>query len=256
MMENDITIQKNTIVTGFFDIGREKWGHSSRSIREYLENAKTNLSININMIIFIEKLFEQFVKHIRRNLLDKTYIIIMKKEELPKYYLRETIKNIMDSNEFKKDITCPKVPEMWNPDYNIITWSKTDLLHKAIEINPFVSTHFCWMDFGLGSYAKIDKIPRVYSDKLKLLCRSMPQQSDLDRKKMCKSHTNRFAAGFLTGRIDYLLWFINAVDEEIKKCIGLGVVDCEQTMWSNVYLENRDKFELYFGDWNEIIVGY
>lgn len=245
-------MQNNTIVTGFFDIGRDKWPKYNRKLAVYLSNALRNLELDVNMVIFIESKLEYYVKKCREIYPNKTHIVVMKLEDLPKYQLRDKIKNIMDSDDFKNGIKCPNVPEMWNPDYNIVVWSKIDLLQKAIEINPFHSTHFGWLDFGIGDYCRIENLSKVFPDKIRILCRSQPQVSDLDRVKMCKSHTNRFAAGFFTGEKNYLLYFIHLVNQEIDKCLELNVVDCEQTMFSNVYLQYKDLFELYYGDWSNI----
>ena len=243
-----------TIVTGFFNINREYWSCYNRSLESYLENAKTNLTLNYNMIIFIEKELEEFVKKHRS--LDNTYIIVMEKEALPKYQLRDKIKGIMQSPEFKQGITCPTVPEMWNPDFIIIMWSKVDFLREAIKLNPFNSSHFCWLDFGLGDYANIHRFPTKIDDKVKILCRSIPQESDLNRVIMAKSHRNRFAGGFITGNKEYLSEFIVEVEKEFTRFLDLNVVDCDQTIYSNVYLQNKHLFELYYGDWNDIITGY
>lgn len=73
---------------------------------------------------------------------------------------------------------------------------------------------------------------------------------------MAKSHTNRFAGGFFTGRKDYMLKFIELVDNEINEFLKLNVVDYDQTMFSNVYLRNKDMFILYYGDWYDILINY
>lgn len=250
------TIQNKTIVTGFFNLKRDEWPTFTRKLNHYLNNSKRNLSLNENMVIFIEDELLDFVKECRKNFLNKTHIIVIKKEELPKYKLRNKIKNIMESDTFKKDLVSPTVPEMWNPDYVITIWSKTDMVYRAIKENPFKSTHFCWLDFGIGDYCNIKMFPKKFKNKIKILCRSMPRESDLDRVKMSKSHTNRFAGGFFTGEKNYMLYFIKEVDNEINKFLELNVVDCEQTMFSNVYLQNKNIFELYYGDWKDIITGY
>ena len=247
---------QRTIVTGFFNIGRDKWSHFSRGMTEYLAHAQRNMGLNENMIIFIEEDMLSTVKMYREKMMHRTHIIVMKMEDLPKYSLKDRIKQIMESSEFQDGLACPSVPEVWNPNYVILMWSKIDLLYQAMELDPFASTHFCWLDFGIGDYAKIEQFPMKFNDKIKVLCRSVPQDSDLDRVRMCKSHRNRFAGGFITGRRDYLLGFILAVDQEMNKCLNLNVVDCDQTMYSNVYLQNKDKFDLYFGDWDCIITGY
>ncbi|AYV85787.1 MAG: hypothetical protein Satyrvirus41_2 [Satyrvirus sp.] len=248
--------QNKTIVTAFFDIGRDKWNRHVRTLSEYLNDAVKNLSLDENMVIFIEEPLANFVKEHRKDFPNKTHIIVIKKENLPKYYLRNKIKEIMDSPEFKKDLADPTIPEMWNPDYVLIMWSKTDLIEKAIDLDPFRSTHFCWLDFGMRDYSQTIKFPKIFNDKIKFLCRSMPEESDLDRIKMCKSHINRFAGTFFTGRKDYMLDFIKEVDKEIERCIKLNVVDNDQTIFSNVFLQNKNKFDLYFGDWHHLITRY
>lgn len=248
--------QNRTIVTGFFDLQRDKWPVFYRSLSRYFDNGKKNLSINENMIIFIENKFFDFVKKAREDFPDKTHIIIIDKKNLPKYKLYDRIKNIMTSPEFRNGIVDPTVPEMWNPEYNIIMWSKVDMVKIAIKINLFKSTHFCWLDFGLGDYAEVKDFPAKFHDPVRILCRSEPEKTDLDRVKMCKSHTNRFTGGFFTGRYDYMLQFIEAVDKEIETCMDLGVVDCDQTMFSNVYLQKKDIFEIYYGEWRDVFTKY
>ncbi len=249
-------MQNKTIITAFFDLKRETWPCFKRDKNVYLTNAKINLSLNENMIIFIENQYVDFVTDIRKDLLDKTRIIITSIDQLPKYKLYDKVKKIMYSEEYRKGLVLQKAPETWNPNYNIVIWSKTDLVSEAIKINPFESTHFAWLDFGLSEPNIHQLLPDQFDNKIKLMCRKIPERSDLDRIKMCKSHKNRFAAGFVTASLENWLWFSQEADREIDICIDLGVVDGEQTMYSNVYLQYPEKFKLYYGEWENVISAY
>ena len=248
--------QNKTLVMGFFDIGRSKWPSFQRSLEQYLQNGKRNMSLNESMVIFIEPKFLDFVKESRKKFAKKTLVIPIRLEDLPKYKLLPKIKQIMDSRQFKQGIKDPTVPEMWNPSYVLVMWSKTDLLHKAIKMNPFGSTHFAWLDFGMPDFSQLNAFPTKFSPKVKFLCRTEPQKEDLDRVKMCKSQTNRFAGGFFSGRYDYLLDLVKRFDHETNICLSLNVVDSDQTIFSNVYLQAKHIFELYTGDWGQIFTNY
>lgn len=256
---SDPSNQKRTVVTGFFNINRESWKDHGRSLKEYYERAKPNMALNENMVIFVEPNSVDFVSQERTKagLMNKTVIVPMRLEDLPKYALRDKIKSIQESPEFKKGQAAPATPEMCNPDYLIVIWSKTDLVKMAIERADFGSSHYGWMDFGLAKSYRGDLIPKVrFSDKIKILCNSLPQESDLNRAVMAKSHTNRFAACFFTGSSCQFLKFIEGVDKEIDEFLRLNVVDCEQTMYSNVFLLHKDWFDLIFGYWEETVSGH
>ncbi len=64
----------NTIVTGFFDIDRDNWDFSSRSTSKYFDFGKRVLSLDNNMIIFIDEKYNNFVLENRRDKMHKTII--------------------------------------------------------------------------------------------------------------------------------------------------------------------------------------
>jgi len=247
---------QRTIVSAYFDLGREKWKHFARPLNEYVENFKKNMTIDENMVLFIEPNMVDFVTEHRKGLEHKTKIIITNLDYLPKYQIRKRIAAIQESPEFKNGLAFPSAPELWHPDYVIISWSKIDLVSRAIEDNYFDSTYFAWMDFGMPDFGQVKSFPKVFHEKIRVLCRRKPQPTDLNRVAMCKSHTNRFASGFITGSVNYWRSFITLAENEMDLCLDLGVVDCDQTMYSNVYLQYPALFELYYGDWTDIIHKY
>lgn len=252
-----------TFVTGYFDINRHQWKTHGREQNLYFENAKRVLSVTHPMIVFIDEKYFNFIKEHRKQY-DEKYTVLIKCnfEDLKYFSLKKDIFEIMNSNEYKSGLADPTVPEVWNPDYNIVIWSKLALIMRAINLNPFNSTHFGWIDFGLHNHCLHDKfvnnviVKNPIEDKIRLLCRSLPQKSDLNINHFFKSHCNRFAGGFMTASIDNFKFFYEEQDKLIKEAILLNVVDCEQSLHAVIYLRFPERFNLYFGDWANVTDKY
>ncbi len=252
-----------TIVTAFFDIGRKDWKTiHARNNEQYLINAKRMLSLDDNMVIYIEEKFHNFVVESRKDKLLKTKIIITNKLDLPMMKFVSKFKEIMDSDEYKKDLADCTVPECSQPLYDVIMFSKTHFLQKTIDENFFGSTHFVWLDFGVHrnmlpcEYLNKKLFANGVDDKIKFLCRSIPQQSDLDITKFYKSHTNRLAGTMFSGSKNNLELLNTYILQEVEECLRLRTIDCDQSLFNVIYLKNPNMFELYFGDWSELITNY
>jgi len=251
-----------TIITAFFDIGRDKWSHYTRSVDKYLHNAKRMLSLQDDMIIFIEHKFIDFVKQVRKNIKNKTTIIPLNIQDLYWYQYLNQIQTIMDSSEFKNNLINPKCPEVSNPLYDIIMFSKTMLINLAILNNLSNHEHYVWLDFGIHDNMLKDNMLNTklfnkgIGDKIKFLCREYPKSSDLNLHSFFKSNTNRFAGTMFSGHKNYLVKFNELLHTDIINALNNNIIDCDQNFFSNVYIKNPDMFDLYFGDWSELITNY
>jgi protein YibB len=250
-----------TIVTAFFDIGRGEWNHYTRNNDKYLAQAKRMLTLQDNMVIYIEDKFIDFVKEHRKDLMDKTKIVPMKIEELYAYKWNEQIQAIMNSKEYRENLRNPNCPEVNYSLYNVIMWSKIPLVVKTATDNPFNTDHFVWLDFGVYDHGLRDEFlgKQLFStvpDRIKILCRSIPRQEDLDINTFFKSNVNRLAGTMLTGHRDYFIKFNNCLIEEIEYALSKNVVDCDQSFFAIAYLKHPDLFELYYGDWGQLVMNY
>lgn len=252
-----------TIVTGFWNINRENWSHYSRKIDEYLNNGIRMMSLNNNMVIFIEKQYVDFVKNQRSKYPEKTLIIPMELNELFGYKYLNDNKTIMESKKYKQGLKTKTAPECCIPSYNVIMWSKVDLVNIAINMNHFNSSHFVWLDFGVHPHMLHDNYlnksllgDNINSEKLRFLCRNTPTPDLLDIKKFYKSHCNYFAGTMFTGGIENLKKLREYFNYEIDDCIKNNVVDCDQSLFTVAYLKHPDDFELYYGDFSDLIKNY
>jgi protein YibB len=251
-----------TIITAFFDIGREKWNHYTRSVDKYLYNAKRMLSLHDDMIVFIEPKFVEFVSECRKDSKYKTNIIPININQLYWYKYLNKIQNIMDSQEFKSNLINSNCPEVSNALYDIIMFSKTQLINLAIQNNLSVNNHYVWLDFGIHDNMlkehMLNKklLNKGVNDKIKFLCREYPKTTDLNLHTFFKSNTNRFAGTMFSGSKEYLLKFNELLHTDIIEALNNNVIDCDQNFFSNVYVKNPNMFNLYFGDWSELITNY
>ena len=139
-----------TLVTAFFDIGREKNG-DGRSIDDYKKWIKTTLQLNCNMYIVTEEKFRDFfVQNRPSHLPTKIHIMPFVDSHYYRYYDQMT--RIIQSDDYRSKIAHPRRVECVLPEYNVIQYSKFHYLEMAISDNPFHSTHFFWLDAGVSRF--------------------------------------------------------------------------------------------------------
>ena len=138
------------LVSSLFNINREKMnGNDGRSWDDYLNWFEKTLQIKSPMIIFAEDDMVEFVEK-RRDY--PTKIITHSTSEIPYYYLRDKIQTIISSEEYQSKIDSPQRIECQHPMYTVVQYSKFKWLDRAIELNPFDSKYFFWIDAGASRF--------------------------------------------------------------------------------------------------------
>ena len=131
-----------TFVSALFDIDRvdgRKWD-------QYLKWFDVTLQLRVPMLLFITEDLQEFVDERRGDLPTKTVHITP--EEIPYYHLKEPIQNILDSDDFKNNISDPERIECKQAMYSVIQYSKFPWLDHAVKLNPFDSDVYFWLDAG------------------------------------------------------------------------------------------------------------
>ena len=154
-----------TIVTAFFDIGREQKG-DGRKLEEYLQWIKRTLQLNCHLFIVTEPKFESFFKENRPEIYrSKTVIKIIDFKDCYYYRYYDQMKAILESPDYIKKIKYPDRVECKMPEYNIIQYSKFHFLKIAIQENPFQTDHFLWADAGISRFFLNVDISMEYPSK-------------------------------------------------------------------------------------------
>lgn len=141
---------KFCLVTSLFNVEREKMsGNDGRSWDDYLKWFEKTLQLKSNMIVFCEDNLVDFIEK-RRNY--PTKIITHTVSEIPYYFLKDKIQEILSSEDYQNKIGAPHRIECQHPMYNVIQYSKFKWLDRSIELNPFNSKYFFWIDAGASRH--------------------------------------------------------------------------------------------------------
>ena len=162
-MNGSKKMSKVTFVSALFNIDRvdgRKWD-------EYLKWFDVTLQLKVPMVLFVTEDLVDFVRERRGDDIivnmdggiggswtadDQTEIIVQSLEDMPYYYLKDNIQDILDSDKYKEDMSDPDRIECKQAMYSVIQYSKFPWLTKAAEVNPFGSDYFFWLDAGASRF--------------------------------------------------------------------------------------------------------
>lgn len=146
--------EKITIVTAFFNIGRENWtqekGYPSylfRTSEKYFDYFKNLAKLDNEIIVYTSKDFEEKIYQIRAG--KPTHVVVVNyPDDYSQFY--EKIQEIQKSDTFKKNISPQEIlnPEYWSPDYTLLTNLKVHFVKNAIRDNLVSNNTVAWIDFG------------------------------------------------------------------------------------------------------------
>lgn len=261
---------KTTLVTALYDISRDKKG-DGRTFDEYLSWFAETLRVKSPMVIFVDESLKEFVQEHRKDL--PTKIISQSLEEIPYYYLNDSIQNILNDKEYKAKISDPGRVECKMSMYNVIIFSKFSWVKRVIEENTFGSEYFMWIDAGLSRFFDVHDVDinlpypsknaqQVLLENIDsvLIQAKMNIYTDLVNAKVCDESyflDNRswVMAGLWGGGAEVLTKFCDMVDDVFRnKLIKNNIVNNEQIVMAYLYKNNSDMFtvfENYFGQHRE-----
>jgi len=256
-----------TIVTMLYDIRsmENKIIERNRKIESYIDfSKKFLLQLPFPIIFFIDENDENdenddiynAIYNSRKefNLLDKTYIYM---HDFKKTYFYKHLSRIQEL-QCKYYIKNGEI-EHETPLYVILNNNKFDCIDKAIELNPFDSSHFIWMDFGINHVAqnveRINDWILCIPDKIKQLCIN-PYIENISPKKYFEFIYHNMAGGLFSGSIEnmkkYSLLFKNKTEEIYRD----NWYQLDEAVMTIVNRENPDLFDLYYGDYVGIVSNY
>lgn len=237
-----------TIVTGIWDLKRDTLTDGwNRSFQHYLNNLEKLMKTPENMIIFIEKQYEDFVWQYRTK--ENTFVIT---KELDWFKnngdLYDKIQKIRlnpdwyNQSGWLPDSTQAKL-EMYNP----VVMSKVFLLNDASILDPFNSSHLIWVDGGLTNTVhegyfwhdkviqKIDK----YFDKFSFVCFPYDGKVEIHGfryDKMCEysgEEVDKVARGGIFGGPKHLISNINRIYYDIlNDTLSNGYMGTEESIFT------------------------
>lgn len=249
-----------TIVTMFYNI-REKEGNKTnsplnRGIKKYCDLAKEFiLNLPYNLIVFTDNdEVIEFVNAERINFKNKTYIYNKKFEDTYYYKYLDTLENLQ-----KKFHIINGDVKQETPMYIILNNNKFDFIESAIELNPFSSRHFIWMDFGINHVAQNTEIIHqwinIVPDKIKQMCIN-PYLENIENKKMFQYIYHHTAGGLFSGSIENMKRYSELFKTKTAEIYSEEWYQIDEAVMTMVQRENPDLFDLFYGDYQGIISNF
>ena len=237
----------NTIVSAFIsDVNKRE----DRGVNKYYELGKLLLKSNIPKIIFVDSIMYNMIKDYN-NENTKIFLTDIKTLYLYDYVSKLTNFNLHTDNKSKDTIK-----------YMFMMCSKTEWVRCAINLNPFNTDYFIWLDFGLRhvfNCSDNEFIEKVNNLKYKIYDNiRIGNIWDLNINysfNIYKDITWYFAGGVFGGNKTNLIIFADMMKE---KCIDIMVnhktIMWEVNIWYMVYNSCRNKFNPYKCNHNDSII--
>lgn len=226
-----------TFVTAFYNIGRqtEKELNKFENYFSWIENL---LSQDINIIFFTSK-------DIYEKIINKRYNVkFIIEENIP--YIKEIKWQNYKSNDLIKD----------SENFAKLTYSKFLWCLKAIELNPFDSDYFAWVDAGICKVAQNIKLINQLNIRNKIsimLMNYVSEQDFKDLENFLSACRYKVAGGFFSGGKEEMSNFCNLILQEIENYQSFGL---EQEYMAIIYKKHNEIFRPYWGDFSDLFINF
>jgi hypothetical protein len=253
-----------TIVTAWFDV-REKENHALKDIDEnghycvpdhYFRSAALLFEKEFPMIIFTEERYRDRVLSLRpQNMLDKTLVIIKDYPDLYRWDLYDQFLENHNRNHIRNLHT-----EKFTALYKFIINQKVEFVKEAIELNPFSSSKFGWMDMRLHCVYDMpvtettEIFNNIPSDRVLITQCSYTHQNEISSRRDFYEWTRgKVAAGVFLGHKESILTFCELCRQELVISIEEGLSPTDEMIYSSVIARNNNLFEPHVGDYCDVL---
>jgi hypothetical protein len=250
-----------TIVTGLWDLGRDKLSEFTRSYDSYLNKFAELLKSPVNMVIYVSKKDEEFVWQHRSK--KNTLVKIFEIEDFQTLYDYESkVEPIRNNSEWYSQAGwLENSPQAKLKYYNPVVMSKMFLLNNATIYNPFNTDYFYWIDAGIintvhGGYfyhdLVFDNLPK-YSEHIdSFLYLSYPyipvnEVHGFESKRLeqlSKSEINYVCrGGFFGGHLSKIKHLNDRYYHTLNQTLSEGLMGTEESIFT--ILSHTEKQHVY-----------
>lgn len=251
---------KTTFVTGFYSCNEDM------DVKAYFRKCMRTLSAPVPLIIFCEKAHEEFFLGTRKLFgLDAiTHVKTIPLTELFFYQFKDQV----DKN---RELYWPTRDPRVNSVSHLITLSKFQFMRDAMNLNPFHTSHFGWMDINLLNKLcnnSLNYLQDDIYDKLRdICCNPKPKvcievincwkPEDYSNLREFYSSYRWIVAGcFWTTELEVGQQIVAKLIAKSVEITNLGFGHGEEAMFSYIIDENEDSFHLYIGDYQDTLHNY
>ena len=249
-----------TIVTSFYNIRALENGSpkDNRQMDQYLSIAEQfMMTLPYPLMIFIDPddhILYEFITQKRQKYANHTFIC---QERLSDTYFYKDLDRIRELQQQYPIYNGDLKHE--TPLYVVLNNNKFHFIERAIETNPFQSSHFIWMDLGINHVAR--NTERIHEwilrvpDKIKQLCIN-PFLEYGENRDIFHNIYHHMAGGLFSGNAQYLKQYAEAFKAKTAQIYSEGWWQVDEAVMTMVQRENPEWFDLFYGDYIGIISNY
>lgn len=260
-LQNNNPEKYPTIITMLYDIRKMENTQieRNRKLESYIDfSKKFLLNLPFPIIFFVDdnEITINSILNARKenNLINKTFIFV---NDFENTYFYKHLSRLQEL-QTQFHIINGEI-EHETPLYVILNNNKFDCVDKAIEKNPFKSSHFIWMDFGINHvsqsndviYQWIDKVP----DKIKQMCIN-PYTENVPYKEYFMFIYHNMAGGLFSGSAENMLKYSELFKRKTEEIYDENWYQIDEAVMTMVHRDNPDLFDLYYGDYTGIVSNY
>ena len=240
----------NTIVSAFVSSVNNRY-HDS--IHRYYNYGKLLLKTTVPKVIFVdEDMFNLIGDDYNKT---NTTIIKINKTDMYLYKYENYLTNFqLNSTNYNKDTI----------QFMFTMCNKTEWVKKAIEINPFQTDHFIWLDFGIRHIFSTSCKDDEFIEKINVLYNKTYDNVRIGgiwnihydfNINIYKDVAWYFAGGVFGGKNIALIKFADLMKE---KCIYImttkNTIMWEVNLWYLIYNEHNYLFDIYKCNHNSSLI--
>lgn len=245
-----------TVVTAYFDLTKMPDASpsiQSRPASHYLQHATSTMTLPRNLVVFCEPDMVDTLRAMRpAHLAEKTRYIPMSFEEFPLTQYRGRIR--------KNRLTRPSPDDRNTASYYLLCMARYAMLKRVLDENPFGSTHFAWLNLCIErmGYKNLIELPRVFElnrDKFST-CYIDYQRKENYLEDVMQWGRCSMCSGFFTGNAQSMKTFCDRIETKFLECLEKGYGHADEQLFSLVYFDDPSVFDVYYGDYTEMITNY
>ena len=262
-MKNHSLSNNVTLVTAFFDIGTLVKGNENnvRSPSKYKEWMSIFRYIENPLYAYVDTIenLEAF-KEIRQPYINKTKVILIDKNQLWGFNLKENISQIFSSPFYPK-----YYPNTVNPDYSCAMHAKYGVMNQSIYENAFRTKYFAWVDVGYFSRSINDihspfgiHLPYKFHER-KVSFGEVYKPMRRTLKQIIENNEIWVAGGFFLANVKVMKKWVEDYMYYTKKFIELGLISTDQQVIYGLMqpsVQKSSKFRRRRVDINEYTSSY
>lgn len=233
-----------TLVTCLYDL-ESREGQGRGPISRWQEWGAYVLGLDAPLVLFADAELGDWALS-RRQPGSRTHLVRRPLEDFELHAL------LPRTRELPTFANCDPVKD--TPLYQVLTWSKLDMVRQAMAENPFGTGHFAWIDVGIGKIARPpERFPAPCERVGVLQMKAVAPREVATGVDFYRYERGTIAGGFFRGSAAALHELSGLFRTELFRVLDGGLRPNEQCVLGALTARHSELFEFHYGDYASIL---